>query len=82
MKRNLSQFEIEILELTPEGRKYLEYNEKVGGNPFGYSIGMPDFEIEEKYGGIEGLYDECIKRKVTWEKLLDTDGKYDELPEE
>ena len=42
---------------------------------------MPDFEVEEKYGGIEGLYEECIKQGKTWEELLNTTGKWDELPE-
>ena len=81
-KQELTPFDIELLELTPEGRKYIEYNEKVGGKPFGYTTGMPDFHIEEKYNGIIGLYDECIKRGVTWQSLLRTTGKFDELPKD
>lgn len=81
-KIEYSKVEIEIFKLTPLGRAYLEYNEKVGGEPFGYCTGMPEFEIEEKYGGIEGLYAECVKQGKTWEELLKTTGRWDEIPKE
>ncbi len=67
-KVEYEQHEIKILELTPEGKKYLEYNEKVGGKPFGYCVG--GHNIDEKFGGIIGLYDYCISHNITWEKLL------------
>lgn len=72
----------EIFAMTAIGRAYLEYNEKVGGEPFGYTVGMPDVDIEKDYGGLVGLYHECIKQGKTWEELLQTSGKWDELPEE
>lgn len=72
----------EIFKTTAIGRAYLEYNEKVGGEPFRYTIGMPDFDIEKEYGGLVGLYYECIKQGKTWEELLQTNGKWDEIPEE
>ncbi|MEI8200546.1 MAG: hypothetical protein WCG21_10820 [Eubacteriales bacterium] len=50
------------------GRAYLEYNKKVGGEPFGYSLGAPD--VDKLYGGIIGLYQECIKQGIPWEKLI------------
>ena len=78
-KRILSDFEIKVLNMDDEGRKYLEYNEKVGGKPFGFTTSMPDFHVEERFGGIIGLYNECIKRNIAWEELLNTDGKFDEL---
>ena len=78
-KRMLSDFEIKVLNMDDEGRKYLKYNDKVGGKPLGLTIGMPDFKIEERFGGVIGLYDECIKRGITWEELLNTNGKFDEL---
>ena len=80
-KIEYTKTDIEIFKLTSIGRAYLEYNDKVGGGPFGYCTGMPDFEIEERYGGIEGLYEECIKQGKTWEELLNTTGKWDELQE-
>ena len=77
-KVELSKFDIEFLNDTPEGRKYLEYNEKIGGERFGYCIGCPD--IDTLYGGEIGLYEECIKRGVTWEQLLNKDKhNWDEL---
>lgn len=72
----------EIFSLTPVGRAYLEYNEKVGGEPFGYGIGMADVDIDKEYGGLVGLYHECIKQGKTWEELLKTSGKWDEIPQE
>lgn len=80
-KIEYTKTDIEIFKLNSIGRAYLEYNDKVGGEPFGYCTGMPDFEVEEKYGGIEGLYKECIKQGKTWEELLNTTGKWDELQE-
>ena len=78
-KVKLSTFDIEILNESDEGKKYLEYNDKVGGEPFGYCEGMPDFGIEDEFGGVTGLYDACIKRGITWQELLHTTGKYDEI---
>lgn len=72
----------EIFELTPVGKAYLRYNEEIGGEPFGYTVGMPDIDIEKEYGGLIGLYNECIKQGKTWEELLQTTGNWDELPEE
>lgn len=56
---------------TEEGRKYLEYNDTVGGEPLGLMVpyGYPD-GVEEM-GGVIAVYDECIKRGITWEDLLD-----------
>ena len=56
---------------TEEGRKYLEYNDKVGGEPIGLIIpfGYPD-GVEEM-GGVIAVYEECIKRGIPWEELLD-----------
>lgn len=48
-----------------------EYQKATGGEeplgyivPFGYPSGV------EEHGGVEAVYKECIKKKVTWEKLL------------
>ncbi len=56
---------------TEEGRKYLEYNEKVGGEPIGLIVpfGYPP-GVEEK-GGVIAIYEECIRQNKTWEDLLD-----------
>ena len=56
---------------TEEGRKYLEYNDKVGGEPLGLTIPFGYPNGVEEMGGVIAVYDECIKRGVTWEKLLD-----------
>ena len=77
-KVNLSEFDIEVLNITPEGQKYLEYNEKIGGERFGYCIGCPD--IDTLYGGEIGLYEKCIELGVPWEKLLKkNEQNWDEL---
>lgn len=80
MKIEYDAVDIEIFEMTPTGRAYLEYNEKVGGEPFNdCCIGMPDFHVDRDYGGIVGLYHECIKQGKTWQELLGVSGKWDEL---
>lgn len=73
----------EIFNSSPIGKAYWEYNEKVGGKPFGFTIGMDlSVDIDTEYGGLVGLYHECIKQGKTWEELLGTDGEWDELPVE
>ena len=57
---------------------YLDYNREIGGEPFGFTTGMPIEADPEKYGGIAKMYRECIKRGVTWEELLQWNGKSDE----
>jgi hypothetical protein len=81
-KVKISKDDRAIYELDAIGRAYLEYNDKVGGEPFGECIGMPVFEIDKDYGGIVGLYHECIKQGKTWQELLKTSGRWDEIPTE
>ena len=69
----------EIYNLTEEGRAYLQYNEVIGGDSFGFTVGMPVEADPELYGGIAGMYQECIRREITWEELLQWDGHSDEL---
>ena len=63
-------WEIENFEITDEGRKYLEYNSKVGGEPLGLMIPFGYPAEFDKYGSVIAVYDECIKKGITWEKLL------------
>ena len=84
-KKVFDNIQREIYSNSPIGRAYLEYNDAVGGEPFGYTSGMPvDVldDIDNEYGGLIGLYKECVKQGKTWEELLKTDGKWDELPNE
>jgi len=74
--------DIRLFKETAVGRAYLEYNDKVGGEPFNPSLDLGDIDLEEAYGGMVGLYHECIKQGKTWEELLGTDGKWDILPVE
>ena len=59
-----------LAEQSPIVKAYEEYNEKIGGAPVGEGIGFPDFHIEERFGGVVGLYHECIKQGKTWQELL------------
>ena len=56
---------------TEEGRKYLEYNDKVGGEPIGLMVPFGYPEGVEEMGGVIAVYEECIKQGITWEELLD-----------
>ena len=69
----------EIYNLTEEGRAYLQYNEVIGGDPFGFTVGMPLEADPEPYGGIAGMYQECIRREITWEEFLQWNGHSDEM---
>lgn len=50
---------------TPEEKAYERYAEVIGGEPSGYPAGV------EEHGGVVAVYEECIKKGVTWEELLD-----------
>lgn len=81
-KRRIGKIDREIYEMTEIGRAYLEYNEAVGGEPFGYCDGMPaSIDIDKDYGGLPGMYRECVRRGVTWEELLQWGGHSDEIPD-
>ena len=60
----------EWYEDTELGRKYLEYYDAVGGDqlvltvPYGYPAGV------EEMGGTIKVYEECIRRGITWEVLI------------
>lgn len=62
--------DIKLFKETEEGRKYLEYNEKVGGEPIGLMVPFGYPKGVEEMGGVIAVYDECVKRGVTWEELL------------
>lgn len=70
MKVDIPNEQVELYQMTDEGKAYLEYNEKIGGEPIGLVMpyGYPD-GVEEK-GGVAAVYKECIKKGITWEKLL------------
>jgi len=53
-----------------EGRKYLEYNEKVGGEPLGLTVPVGYPPGVEEMGGVIAVYEECIRRGIRWEDLL------------
>lgn len=55
---------------TEEGRKYLEYNDKVGGEPLGLTVPFGHPSGVEEMGGVIAVYEACIKRGITWEELL------------
>ena len=63
--------DIELFRETDECRKYLEYNEKVGGEPIGLMIPIGYPAGVEEMGGVIAVYEECIRRGITWEDLLD-----------
>ena len=63
-------WEIKHFKSTEEGRKYLEYNDKVGGEPLGLIIPYGYPEGFDEYGSVIAVYDECIKQNKTWQELL------------
>ena len=71
MKIAYKKWKIEQFRESEEGRKYLEYNEKVGGEPIGLIIPIGYPNGVEEMGGVIAVYEECIRRGITWEDLLD-----------
>jgi len=70
-KIRYSKWETEAFEETEQGRKYLEYNKKVGGEPLGLIVpfGYPDGV--EKMGGVIAVYEKCMELGITCEEVLD-----------
>ena len=64
-------WEIKLFKEFEEGQKYLEYNEKVGGDPIGLIVPFGYPEGVEEMGGVIAVYEECIKQGISWEDLLD-----------
>ena len=66
----LTNAQIEMYQMDEEGRSYLEYNDKVGGDPLGLVVpyGYPDGV--DDLGGVIAVYQECIKQHKTWKNLL------------
>lgn len=71
MKIEYESWEIKMFNETKEGQKYLEYNDKVGGEPIGFVVPFGYPKGVEEMGGVIAVYEECIKQGITWEKLLD-----------
>ena len=63
--------DLKFLNETEEGRKYLEYNDIVGGEPIGLIVPFGYPPGVEEMGGEIAVYNVCIKRGITWEDLLD-----------
>lgn len=82
MRIEYDEVDRECFSLSEVGRAYLEYNDKVGGEPFGYCVGMPVEPMDKikELGGIAAMYQECIRLGKTWEELLGWDGHSDEMP--
>ena len=61
---------LEMYKTSEEGRAYLEYNDKIGGEPIG--LMMPDGYPKgvKEHGGVIAVYKECIEKGITWEELL------------
>lgn len=58
---------------TPEEIAYERYAEVIGGEPEPIGLEEPSgypAGVEER-GGVVAVYEECIKKGVTWEELLD-----------
>ena len=70
-KIRYAQWQIDHFMDNEEGRKYLEYNSKVGGEPIGLLIPIGHPYGVEEMGGVIAVYDECIRRNIKWEDLLD-----------
>lgn len=69
-KKKLTELQIENFEMTEEGRAYLEYNEKVGGEPIGLVVPFGYPPGVDRMGGPIEVYKRCIAMDMQWERLL------------
>lgn len=75
MKIKIDDIQKELYQLDEVGRAYLEYNEKVGGEPIGLTMPYGYPEGVESMGGVIAVYQKCIKQKKTWQELLGIDDE-------
>lgn len=69
-KIKYDESDIRLFNMSAEGKKYLEYNDKVGGEPIGLIAPFGYPEGVEEHGGVISVYDACIKEGITWEEFL------------
>lgn len=71
-KNTIKEVEKELLRYSPEGKAYIEYNERIGGDPLGLNVpwGYPPCVQEYLDQGhtIEEIYRECIEAGISWEE--------------
>lgn len=65
-----------LLYENEEAKAYKKYNEEIGGEPIGLMMPSGYPKGVEEMGGPIKVYEECLRKNVTWETLLD----YKELP--
>ena len=70
-KIDYDSLELKQFNETEEGRKYVEYNEKVGGEPIGFIVPFGYPPGVEEMGGVIAVYEACIRQNKPWEELLD-----------
>lgn len=71
MKIEYDAVDLKLFNETEEGRKYLEYNDKVGGEPIGLIVPFGYPEGVEEMGGVIAVYEKCIEQGIKWEDLLE-----------
>ena len=76
-KIDYDSLELKQFNETEEGRKYVEYNEKVGGEPIGFIVPFGYPPGVEEMGGVIAVYEACIRQNKTWEELLDFHPAHD-----
>lgn len=71
-KNTLKEAEKELLRQSPEGKAYVEYNERIGGDrlglevPWGYPPSVQNY-LDEGHTVTE-IYEECIEAGISWEE--------------
>jgi hypothetical protein len=78
MKIEIDDIQKELCQLDEEGRAYLEYNDKVGGEPIGLTVPFGYPEGVDEMGGVIAVYKECIRQNKTWQELLGVNDQIDD----
>jgi hypothetical protein len=78
MKIEIDDIQKELSQLDEEGRAYLEYNDKVGGEPIGLTVPFGYPEGVDEMGGVIAVYKECIRQNKTWQELLGVNDQIDD----
>lgn len=73
-KNTLDKIDKELLKQSPEGKAYVEYNERIGGDKLGLNVpwGYPprvQRYLDEGHT-LEEIYRECIYKGISWEEMF------------
>lgn len=78
-KNTLTEAQKALYSTSEDGKAYIAYNERIGGESLGLDVPVGYPEGVEEQGGVIAVYEKCIEKGIAWEELLGVYYEYDPL---